>query len=297
MRVWLAHAHAEMLETKLGASNLMMMWVPQGGRRETAACRVSMAPAATFGGERLATLTGQPSAVHDALEILLDRIDEGNAEVGLPPEVKHSLKLCLGQKAIGAVIGKGGAQIKLVRESSGANVKVETLPDGHLDPSSGMRICAISGGRAEVLRAIQLVSSQLTTVPDEPPYEPPAMQAAKYQRTAEMQPQYGAQYAQPQYAAQYAAAPQYAQQQYVPQPDVAPQYAPQYAAPPGAPPASYDGYNSVQPMLAPPPPIGTDAYGAAQPVLAPPPPLPQEFTKDGQPIYQQMAYAPPPHGP
>jgi len=167
-RMWLSNQHAGTIIGK-GGANIKQI-------REESATRVQIAEAAQQGAERLVTVIGPPLSVNRAVELMLDKI-EGATDLHRAAEPggltaatphAHTLKLCLSHNQVGAVIGKGGATIKSLREGSGANIKVE-------EP-----LVTITGGRAEVVKAHQLTVLKLATVPEEAPPNHPS----KYQRTA-----------------------------------------------------------------------------------------------------------------
>lgn len=156
--------------------------------REESACRVMIAEAAQPGADRVVTVTGAPLAINRAVELMLEKIEAhaataaatpaADGTVAAPAPPSHLLKIQLSNNQVGAVIGKGGAQIKALREESGASIKVTetppTVPYGQPE-----RLVTISGGTSEVVRAHQLLALKLSTVPE----ETPAAHPSKYQRT------------------------------------------------------------------------------------------------------------------
>jgi len=179
--------------------------------REESGCRVMIAEPAQAGAERLVTLLGAPLGINRAVQLMLERIEhqmrEGGAgaaaaaggmagtamAVGASSAasamamaggsgsgagaITHSLKLCLGNHQVGAVIGKGGAQIKALREESGATIRVETASNA----MTSERLVTVAGGMPEVVRAHQLLALKLATVPEDDGRT--TAPAGKYQRT------------------------------------------------------------------------------------------------------------------
>ena len=152
--------------------------------REETSCRLNVADAAAQGAERLVTIVGVPLSVNRAVELMLDKVEEVEAarESVAGSAAACTLKMFLENHKVGVVIGKGGAQIKSLREESGASIRVETPSEGTQD-----RLVTISGGKAEVVLAHQLLVVLLASVPDLAPegYKQPP---AKVQRTQAASP-------------------------------------------------------------------------------------------------------------
>lgn len=204
IRMWLPNNLAGTIIGKGGASIKAI--------RDESACRVTIAEPVQAGAERLVTIVGPPVSINRAVELMLDRIESdaarsdggggggcgssssgggaaaravadtpgaqsnGASSGGGGGGVTHSLKLCLGNHQVGAVIGKAGAQIKALREDTGATIRVETAL-----AVTGERHVTVIGSRTEVQLAFHLLVLKLVSVPDEPL---DANQPAKYQRTA-----------------------------------------------------------------------------------------------------------------
>ena len=205
IRMWLPNNLAGTIIGKGGASIKAI--------RDESACRVTIAEPVQAGAERLVTIVGPPVSISRAVELMLDRIESdaarsdggggggcgssssgGGAAASAVADtpgtqsngassgggggggVTHSLKLCLGNHQVGAVIGKAGAQIKALREDTGATIRVETAL-----AVTGERHVTVIGSRTEVQLAFHLLVLKLVSVPDEPLS---ANQPAKYQRTA-----------------------------------------------------------------------------------------------------------------
>ena len=270
-RLWLSNLYAGTIIGKGGASIKAI--------REETACRVLIAEAPHQGAERLVTTIGPPLSINRAVALMLDKIDEANeanpaaqaavAASGQP--AGHVLKLCVSNNQVGALIGKGGAQIKDFREGSGAMIKVDSTTGAEAVAS---RLVTVSGGKSEVLRAHELIVTKLSTVPEDGPAGAAhGGHAAKYQRTQQTM-------AMPPMAAAYPyGAPPPQQHAYSP-PAGAAGYRP-YAPP------SYGGYapQPQQQQMAPPghplpsPASGATYYGA-----------PPAYVQQGG------GYAPPPGG-
>lgn len=180
IRLWMSNIHAGTIIGKGGGSIKAI--------REQTGCKVTIAEAPMPGGERLVTIVGAPLSVHGAVELMLDKVDE--AVAAAPEQAQqpanapgaHALKLCMSQNQVGAVIGKGGAQIKEFREQSGATIKVEATS---VD-APAVRSVTLAGGKVETLKAFELVALKLATVPDETAGGGgPGGHANKYQRTGQ----------------------------------------------------------------------------------------------------------------
>ena len=174
--------------------------------RESTGCKVSIAEGLMPGSERLVTIVGPPLSINRTVELILDKLETstpgeaaasalaaagvvvaaigaseggggmgGGGGAGAAPQ--RTLKMIVSNFQVGALIGKGGSQVKAIREGSGAGIKVEQAAPG-LD-----RIVTLSGGKAEVVRAHHLVVLRLATVPEDDgranggfgskPYNPP----------------------------------------------------------------------------------------------------------------------------
>lgn len=91
--------------------------------------------------------------------------DGGTSEPAfIQKPMQHSLKMSVSNQQIGALIGKGGSQIREFREGSGAQIKVEPPPPGQ---QLEWRSVTISGSKTEVVRAHQLVITKLASMPED----------------------------------------------------------------------------------------------------------------------------------
>ena len=172
-RLWLANLHAGSVIGK-GGSHIKNI-------REGSGCRVTIAEALMPHADRLVTITGSPSAINRAVELILTRLEEDaqrqpaalhtgpaigdptGAGSGPPPlpAMNHVLKLCCSNHQTGALIGKGGTQVKAFREGSGANIKVDTTIDAYTND----RLVSVMGVKDQVVRAHLLIVQKLATLP------------------------------------------------------------------------------------------------------------------------------------
>jgi len=131
------------------------------------------------------------------------------------------------------VIGKGGASVKQIRESSGATVKMD--PDNGTD-----RIVTLGGGKDAVVSAAHQILEIVGAMPPGQGNAPPKRQAVTAPGHVPGYPTYGAAYGAPQsYAAPHYAVPSHAYSAQQPQAYANPyaQYQQAYQPPPAAPPA------------------------------------------------------------
>ena len=243
--------------------------------REATGCRVNILEAAQRGAERLVTVVGPPLSCNQAVELILDRIEEFHSEKpdpGAAPAAapfSHVLKLCVSNNQVGALIGKGGSQVKEFREDSGANIRVEQAATPN-DP----RIVTIMGGKTEVVKAHLLVMLKLASLP--PESEAPD-QPSKFQRQQPPPPQG--------YGGKGGGAPQgYPPPYYAPPGGSQPGYPPPYGGPP---PFGAQGQMPPQQQM---PAIGGGApqYYAPPPGYGAPPAQPH-----GVPARHPAGYGPP----
>jgi len=70
-----------------------------------------------------------------------------------------SIKLLVSNKAVGQVIGKGGAMISQIKEASGAHIKISST--GEFFPGTQERVVLATGSLNAVLTATQLVTAEV----------------------------------------------------------------------------------------------------------------------------------------
>ena len=165
--------------------------------REASGCKLTVAEAASQGAtDRLVTIVGPPLSCNRCVQLILDKLEEvkagsaNGAADGVPTDPTQpatSLKLCVSDSQVGALIGKGGAQVKEIREGSGANVKIESPAHPGQDP----RIVIGNGSKAEVVKAHQLIALKLSTLPEHGPPGNPSKYARHAPPVSQQQITYG----------------------------------------------------------------------------------------------------------
>jgi RNA-binding protein Nova len=84
----------------------------------------------------------------------------GVSSGGEIPQTTTSIKLLVGNKAVGQVIGKGGAMINSIKESSSANIKISS--SGEFYPGTQDRVILVSGSVNSALTASQLIIAEVS---------------------------------------------------------------------------------------------------------------------------------------
>lgn len=131
--------------------------------REMSGAWLDVADAVPNARKRIVTVKGNVDAVANGIHLMADRIAANSAQYNAPQGETPSgdltviVDLLIPQCQIGGVIGKGGAKIKVTRESSGATVNIseECLPD------STEKTCSIKGTSEQVYKAAILVCYHL----------------------------------------------------------------------------------------------------------------------------------------
>lgn len=114
-----------------------------------AGCRVTMT-SREGGSGRFAILQGTYEACLAAEQLLSEQVVKSAQEAEM--EVGEATAVYLVRKvAAGAVIGKAGAQLKEIRETSGARIQLAR------DEAEGQRPCQISGSLEQVLQAQKMI--------------------------------------------------------------------------------------------------------------------------------------------
>jgi transcription antitermination factor NusA-like protein len=129
--------------------------------RQQTGCRLSVSESATSKvTERILFVSGFIHQLQHAFSFILSKWDSELAEhesyyAPLPP--KPTLTLLVPNHQAGALIGKGGKRISLIREHTGARV---SLSSGCL-PESTERTCSITGTPSEVVNCLTEILSFL----------------------------------------------------------------------------------------------------------------------------------------
>ncbi len=102
--------------------------------RGSTGAHIEVSKAAQGVNQRVVTVEGTPVRIYEALKLIVQRLiehreraplavaDHAEGKLGNPNEV--NLVLLIPNVQVGLLIGKGGAQIKVTRDESGANIKV-----------------------------------------------------------------------------------------------------------------------------------------------------------------------------
>lgn len=79
---------------------------------------------------------------------------------GVVPQATTSIKLLVSNKAVGQVIGKGGAVVSSIKEASAASVKISS--NGEHYPGTQDRVILVSGSINSALTASQLIIAEVS---------------------------------------------------------------------------------------------------------------------------------------
>uniref|UniRef100_A0A8C2XL00 Poly(rC) binding protein 4 n=1 Tax=Cyclopterus lumpus TaxID=8103 RepID=A0A8C2XL00_CYCLU len=131
--------------------------------------------------ERIITITGSTDCVFRAFTMITYKLEEdltalvANGTISSKPPV--TLRLVIPASQCGSLIGKGGAKIKEIRESTGAQIQVA----GDLLPNSTERGVTISGNQESVIQCVRLICTVILESPPKGatiPYRPSPSPAA-----------------------------------------------------------------------------------------------------------------------
>ncbi|NWH68726.1 PCBP4 protein, partial [Geococcyx californianus] len=124
--------------------------------------------------ERITTITGSTDAVFRAVSMIAFKLEEDlgagsdGAAVGRVPV---TLRLVIPASQCGSLIGKAGAKIREIRESSGAQVQVA----GDLLPNSTERAVTVSGVPDTIIHCVRQICAVILESPPKGatiPYHP-----------------------------------------------------------------------------------------------------------------------------
>ncbi|KAK2103181.1 Poly(rC)-binding protein 2 [Saguinus oedipus] len=120
--------------------------------------------------ERIITLAGPTNAIFKAFAMIIDKLGEDisssmtNSTAASRPPV--TLRLVVPSSQCGSLIGKGGCNIKEIRESTGAQVQVA----GDMLPNSTERAITIAGIPQSIIECVrQICTIILETLSQSPP--------------------------------------------------------------------------------------------------------------------------------
>ena len=176
MRLWLSNMNVGTVIGK-GGANIKSI-------REKSSCRVSISEHVPHAPERMMTVTGSAQSLNTVIEMMLDAIEEAQAqhkaskaaenpeaaEAAAGEEAKettHNLKLVMSNNQAGGIIGKAGANIKAMREESGAFIKVDASGTGG-GPYD--RLVIVNGTKASLIKAHLLLMFKVAPLLPLPPY-------------------------------------------------------------------------------------------------------------------------------
>ncbi|XP_061591926.1 poly(rC)-binding protein 4-like [Cololabis saira] len=147
--------------------------------REESSARVNISEGSC--PERIITITGSTDSVFRAFTMITYKLEEdlialvANGTISSKPPV--TLRLVIPASQCGSLIGKGGAKIKEIRESTGAQIQVA----GDLLPNSTERGVTISGTQDSVIQCVKLICTVILESPPKGatiPYRPSPSPAA-----------------------------------------------------------------------------------------------------------------------
>ncbi|XP_019951787.2 poly(rC)-binding protein 4-like isoform X1 [Paralichthys olivaceus] len=147
--------------------------------REESSARVNISEGSC--PERIITITGSTDSVFRAFTMITFKLEEdlsalvANGTISSKPPV--TLRLVIPASQCGSLIGKGGAKIKEIRESTGAQIQVA----GDLLPNSTERGVTISGNQDSVIQCVKLICTVILESPPKGatiPYRPSPSPAA-----------------------------------------------------------------------------------------------------------------------
>uniref|UniRef100_A0A7M4FQZ4 Poly(rC) binding protein 4 n=1 Tax=Crocodylus porosus TaxID=8502 RepID=A0A7M4FQZ4_CROPO len=125
--------------------------------------------------ERITTITGSTDAVFRAVSMIAFKLEEdlgtGAANGGAVSKPPVTLRLVIPASQCGSLIGKAGAKIKEIRETTGAQVQVA----GDLLPNSTERAVTVSGGPDAIIQCVRQICAVILESPPKGatiPYHP-----------------------------------------------------------------------------------------------------------------------------
>ncbi|XP_038626762.1 poly(rC)-binding protein 4 isoform X1 [Tachyglossus aculeatus] len=141
--------------------------------REQSSARITISEGSC--PERITTITGSTGAVFHAVSMIAFKLDEdlctgppNGGSVSKPPV---TLRLVIPASQCGSLIGKAGAKIKEIRESTGAQVQVA----GDLLPNSTERAVTVSGVPDAIILCVRQICAVILESPPKGatiPYHP-----------------------------------------------------------------------------------------------------------------------------
>ncbi|KFO57994.1 Poly(rC)-binding protein 4, partial [Corvus brachyrhynchos] len=138
--------------------------------REQSSARITISEGSC--PERITTITGSTDAVFRAVSMIAFKLEEVDSPPTSPPgRAPVTLRLVIPASQCGSLIGKAGAKIREIRESTGAQVQVA----GDLLPNSTERAVTVSGVPDTIIQCVRQICAVILESPPKGatiPYHP-----------------------------------------------------------------------------------------------------------------------------
>ncbi|XP_075795598.1 poly(rC)-binding protein 4 isoform X2 [Pelodiscus sinensis] len=141
--------------------------------REQSSARITISEGSC--PERITTITGSTDAVFRAVSMIAFKLEEdlgpGATDGGAVSKPPVTLRLVIPASQCGSLIGKAGAKIKEIRETTGAQVQVA----GDLLPNSTERAVTVSGVPGAIIQCVRQICAVILESPPKGatiPYHP-----------------------------------------------------------------------------------------------------------------------------
>uniref|UniRef100_A0A8U7MR81 K Homology domain-containing protein n=1 Tax=Corvus moneduloides TaxID=1196302 RepID=A0A8U7MR81_CORMO len=136
--------------------------------REQSSARITISEGSC--PERITTITGSTDAVFRAVSMIAFKLEEVDSPPTSPPAGRApvTLRLVIPASQCGSLIGKAGAKIREIRESTGAQVQVA----GDLLPNSTERAVTVSGVPDTIIQCVRQICAVILEVPAKPHAQP-----------------------------------------------------------------------------------------------------------------------------
>ncbi|NWR80606.1 PCBP4 protein, partial [Centropus unirufus] len=133
--------------------------------REQSSARITISEGSC--PERITTITGSTDAVFRAVSMIAFKLEEdlgAGSDGAAAGRVPVTLRLVIPASQCGSLIGKAGAKIREIRESTGAQVQVA----GDLLPNSTERAVTVSGVPDTIIQCVRQICAVILEVPAQP---------------------------------------------------------------------------------------------------------------------------------
>ncbi|NWV65417.1 PCBP4 protein, partial [Malurus elegans] len=137
--------------------------------REQSSARITISEGSC--PERITTITGSTDAVFRAVSMIAFKLEEDLGAGGDGVSAPVTLRLVIPASQCGSLIGKAGAKIREIRESTGAQVQVA----GDLLPNSTERAVTVSGVPDTIIQCVRQICAVILESPPKGatiPYHP-----------------------------------------------------------------------------------------------------------------------------